>query len=288
MSETKNERQPWQHTLTDGLLSVAGIICLVCGVVATMMGNAVRSPVFLGAGLVLMFAGTFDRFESFKGLGIDVKARILDHKIEQADDALQRLRELAELSCEAVMTLSAYAGRWNHHQTQSSGYTLATRVTAMLSGLGSDTQTIRHALKPYAEIACWDAASPLVTQLKQLLDNRLNNLNGWLGFAVNGPNAQDPAVAVGVADMDAERTKVIAFITHFNNSLPIPLASFPDTFLQLFDDAPLEATAELDVLRRKALSLKEGMQSLSSTSTVGDPDSWFKAVAAAEAELPAA
>jgi len=50
MSETKNERQPWQHTLTDGLLSVAGIICLVCGVVATVMGNFCQKPSLSGSG----------------------------------------------------------------------------------------------------------------------------------------------------------------------------------------------------------------------------------------------
>jgi hypothetical protein len=229
-----------------------------------------------------MFAGTFDRFESIKGLGIEAKARNLDRKIEEADEALQRLRELAELTCETVVTLSAYSGRINFNQTQLSGHILATQVSDMLSRLGSDQQTIQNALRPYAKIACWDAAAPLVKRLQELVDSRLDEVNGWLSYLVNGGDGQNPKVA----ELNSERTKIIAFKTSLEQSLPLPLTAFPREFIELFNDAPLVESAELEALRKKSLGLREGMESLSTKCHISDAEAWFEAVDYAASQDP--
>jgi hypothetical protein len=46
MLEIKNKRQRWQYILTDVLLSSAGIVCLMNGVIATLKGDIVKSPIF--------------------------------------------------------------------------------------------------------------------------------------------------------------------------------------------------------------------------------------------------
>jgi hypothetical protein len=88
------------YGFTNWSLFVAGMVNLGVGTWSAANGNAAIAATSLTAGLVLLFAATIDRFESLKGLGIEAKTRKLDEKIEQADEALRRLRELTELTAQ--------------------------------------------------------------------------------------------------------------------------------------------------------------------------------------------
>ncbi|MDF3823082.1 hypothetical protein P3G55_24535 [Leptospira sp. 96542] len=77
-------------------LALAGIVCLVVGVLSLWEGkDLVRAATGLGGGLLLLFAASIERFEVLKGLGIEARTRQLDAAIDQATATLEQLRELA-------------------------------------------------------------------------------------------------------------------------------------------------------------------------------------------------
>src|SRR6266480_7887150 len=86
------------YGLTNWGLLIAGLVNLGVGTLSALRGNVGIAATSLTAGLVLLFAATIDRFELLKGLGIEARTRKLDERIERADEALRRLRELAELT----------------------------------------------------------------------------------------------------------------------------------------------------------------------------------------------
>lgn len=80
-----------------------------------------------------MFAATIDRFESLEGLGVEAKTRQLDRKIEQADEALRRLEELAELTGAALVDPSSKMGRWDSAPSPRAAYALVQKVRSKKS-----------------------------------------------------------------------------------------------------------------------------------------------------------
>ena len=117
---------PWHKLLLYGLtnwgLFCAGGVNLAVGTWSAFNGQTAIAATSLTAGLVLLFAATIDRFESLKGLGIEAKTRQLDQKIEQADDALERLKELAELTGATFVDLSSKMGRWDSAPSSREAY----------------------------------------------------------------------------------------------------------------------------------------------------------------------
>lgn len=108
---------PWYRQLLYGLtnwsLFAAGVVNLAVGTWHVAHSNTSIAATSLAAGLALLFAATIDRFESIKGLGIEAKTRKLDEKIEQADEALRKLRQLAEITGETLVDLHSKMGRWD-------------------------------------------------------------------------------------------------------------------------------------------------------------------------------
>lgn len=77
-------------------LAVAGVLCLVRGVLSLWEGsNAGQAVTGLAGGLLLLFSASIERFKVLKGLGIEARTRKLDAAIDQATATLEQLRELA-------------------------------------------------------------------------------------------------------------------------------------------------------------------------------------------------
>lgn len=138
---------------------VCGVVNLVAGTYFGVAGNAIPAATCLSAGLVLLFAGTIDRFESLKGLGLEAKTRALDQTIAKAEVSLANLREVAELTGSALIGLTSATGRIGTAPTVASAYATSRRIKALLQKFGSSDAVIREALQPWADISAFDAAN---------------------------------------------------------------------------------------------------------------------------------
>lgn len=140
------------HEFTNWILFVAGIVNLGVGTWFAAQGDAAIAATSLTAGLVLLFAATIDRFESLKGLGIEAKTRKLNEKIEQADEALHRLRQLAELTSIELVDINSKMGRWDSAPSPRESLALVERVSSTLQALGSEPTAIATALQPWTNL----------------------------------------------------------------------------------------------------------------------------------------
>lgn len=162
------------YGFTNWALFLAGLANLVIGTRAAFGENTALAATSLTAALVLLFAATIDRFESLKGLGIEAKTRQLDQKIIQADEALQRLREITELTGAAFIDLKSKMGRFDSAPPPRDNIAFASRIRKIMKDVGSNEDAIAKALRPWAKTLCFDMAYAQTRGLDKLLHARCN------------------------------------------------------------------------------------------------------------------
>ena len=274
MSNKTNLDLPWPARLlygsTNAALFLAGLANLVVGTWAAFNESAAVAATSLTAGLVLLFASTIDRFESLKGLGIEAKTRQLDLKIELAEDALKRIRELTELSGTALIELRSQMGRWGSTPGVQEAQEFVDRVKRIMASAGSDEKTIAAALEPWGRMLCLDVAHAMIGPLRESIMARVPIEQLKLS------NIQPS----GEGNPDWVRcNEAMAHINDFLNRRlrdvhTLKLDDYPEKFIALFDEAPLLDTATRQPLRDNAARFMPGMRSLRDSRTLVDVDLW--------------
>jgi hypothetical protein len=232
----------------------------------------------LTAGLVLLFAATIDRFESLKGLGVEAKTRQLDRKIEQADEALKRLREVAELTSETVIDLNNKIGRWDSAPTAGESYRLAQKTRSILTALGSDPATIRKILEPWAQTMSRDLTYALTQPLRQAMANEITRLQAERSSIPQPWNPQDPNLLRLNVAIDAAQSYVS---NQLGKLWEWPLDAYPERLLAIFDDAPLPQSEAIRGARLRAEAFSAGMRTIRETFEIPNPEPWFVEIDAA-------
>jgi hypothetical protein len=253
MAISQNSTLTWHRRLlydaTNWALFFGGVVSLGFATWYGTAGRAGTAATLAGMALAFLLAATIDRFESLKGLGIEAKTRKLDQKIEQADEALSRLREVAELSSSALIDLNCKVGRWDSAPPPRESYELAQKVRRVLTALGASPARVRGILEPWARIMCNDLASALTRPLRE--------------------------ATAQVEQTDDLRT----YRARLGAIWQIPLHDYPDQLLKLINDAPLADAGLLTSARRTAESFARDMVALRETLEIPDhPERWFEAI----------
>lgn len=276
MADLTNTAAPLHRRLLYGLtnwsLSVAGMVNLGVGTWSAGQGDAAIAATSLTAGLVLLFAATIDRFESLKGLGIEAKTRKLDEKIEQADEALRRLRQLAELTGAALVDMNSKMGRWDSAPSPREALALAERVRSIMQALGSEPPAIATALRPWARILCHDLAAAFTAPLHKSITDKIQELEK-LRQAI--PTPVDPnnpelhrltgEVNVGHAYIAERLRKIHQF----------DLDDYPERFLALFENVPYLTQGELLPFRERAARFATDMTALKRSMSLPNAETWM-------------
>lgn len=261
------------YGLANWTLLLAGLSNLGVGTWAALNGDAAVAATSLTAGLVLLFAATIDRFESLKGLGIEAKTKQLDQKIDQADDALLRLREMNELTGSALIDLNSKMGRWDSAPSPRESIAFASHVRQNMKDMGSDESIIAKALRPWAKTLCMDMARAQTQGLQQLLTECSSNLEAERGKIKTPIQADDPTYAA--------LNEQIRSISEYNSSRlrnihRLELEDFPDKFMELFDDVPQLDVHQVNKLRTAAARFSPGMLALKQGQILPDPEFWIE------------
>lgn len=275
--ENKSDPIPVSRQILYGVanwaLLAAGLANLVAGTWAAFNDSAAVAATSLTAGLVLLFAATIDRFESLKGLGIEAKTRQLDQKIGQANDALQRLREMTEITGSALVDLNSKIGRWSSAPGPRESIELAERVRQIMKSLGSDESVVAAALRPWAQTLCLDMARVQTEELQKKLQVRKQELEAEREKIPKPIKADDPIFSAlctqinSIGDFQSAR---------LSNLHLIELENFPERFMEIFDNVPQIDSVEVQTIRSAAEKFASGMRSLKQTRTLPDSELWIE------------
>ncbi len=251
---------------------LAGLVNLSVGTWAAIQGNAVVSAASLTAGLVLLFAATIDRFESLKGLGVEAKTRLLDKKISQADDALQRLREVTELTGTVLIDFNSKIGRIGLAPSARESIDLASHVRKLMEDIGSDKAVIDQAMRPWARMLCFDMSKALTQELSALLHEQRIDLKVKLQQAKKSPIDESK-----YAELNEKHRRVTEFEDFRLRKLHLlQLEDYPEELLKIFDDAPLIDEQALISMHAAATKFIPGMQELKTRQRISNAEAWIE------------
>lgn len=168
------------HSAVNILLAIAGVLVLGKGVWLVLCGSADDALKLLGAGLVLLFAATIDRFKLLKALGMEAETRDLVEKIDHAEELLSQIRELAEISLSSLVIQYAKAGRWNSATSTDEGTSAMRKIVAHLRKLGLPEERIKRVVDPWLNAMLFDWAGKVLEPfLKQTNQEGIANGFDW-------------------------------------------------------------------------------------------------------------
>jgi len=166
-----------QVVLVDIALTAIGLVALAVGTYHLFGGSPATAATALGSGLVLVLAGSLHRFESLKGLGVEVKLRKLDDTINKAQTALEQMRSLTELVGANLIKMSASIGRLGSAPSVSDAYDLSRQVKRSLQSVDSPPAAVRSALEPWARITAFDMLREKLDPLRKELAAEADRLS---------------------------------------------------------------------------------------------------------------
>ena len=261
-----------QHGLhikvADWALLGSGICLMSVGIIflALEKGGAIPAT----AGLACMLAATMDRFKSFKWGGIEVLTRELEEKIEQADVVLEKLRNVAEISGSALISLHAQAGRHVGQPTATSptvhqGFALADRVRESLTALGSEPSTIRDVLMPWAQMTGSDICFALSRSLDRAVAERM--------FEENEARQRTEGVERG--RLDERWVQGDRFRSRLDSTRTVRLAAMPEAFMDLFEQTPLLEAQQVQAFLEEASRWIPVLVALRDRQSIDDAAVWI-------------
>jgi hypothetical protein len=268
------------YGLTNWGLFVAGMVNLGVGTFSAVRGQATIAATSLTAGLVLLFAATIDRFESVKGLGIEAKTRRLDEKIQQADTAIQRLRELAELTGSSLIELNSKIGRWDSAPGPRESYALARQVRSIMDTLGSTVPAIAATLRPWATVLCRDLGATLTKPMQKAMTVEVQNLLRRRASIPQPLHPKNPEFLRLNAEVDSANH----YISRMQKIYQFELEDFPERLVALFDNVPLLDAQEVRSIQDKTLTFASDMKILRQSLTLSNAEAWFSELEKARTE----
>lgn len=271
MSDHNHEPSFCQKILygtTNLFLFLAGSANLLAGTIAAFNSSPTIAATSLTAALVLLFAATIDRFESLKGLGVEARTKQLDQKISQAKEAMEKLREMTELTGANLVGLKCGVGRFDTAPGPKELIEFADKIRIMMKSLGSSEKTINEALAPWAFTMCFDMAYLKITPLQDELRNREKAIRAQL---------QTTAVQLNQATSD-QLNQQLNDIGHFHNKVSnlhtLKIHDFPEKFIAYFENVPVLTTAEVQPFKDSAIDISLDMSSLKTNRVLINPDKW--------------
>lgn len=273
MAESASQKTHWGHFIVNGLLGLAGALCLAGGAVAFLDREIPAATLGFAAGLLMLLAATVDRFESVKGLGIEAKTRQLDRKLEEADKQLTQLRTLAELSGATLLLLASKAGRFDGAPTPREAVDLASRVRGILASVDASPATISSALKPFVRMMCIDISHALVGSAHVALTEAIGAARTRaVQLQAAGRNDDAQALLSSADQAEAWQTAGRQIMEH---SGPRRLE---ELLRERFAALPLLAADVAAQLRNDAFSVADDLPALAETQTLRDPELWIRLI----------
>lgn len=145
----------WLTALASGATALVGLLVLAKAVLEMHADHTTDALAYLAAGVVALLAATIERFESFKGLGVEAKIK-LDSTIERAEVTLVQMRGVVEALGTEVVRLTSATGRYDSAPTMQEAYETSRSIATALRAVGSGEDVVHRALRPWARVSAFD------------------------------------------------------------------------------------------------------------------------------------
>ncbi|WP_375577521.1 hypothetical protein, partial [Paracidovorax oryzae] len=168
-----------QWCCTSGLrppFFISGSICVFFGVFPLFKGNE-SSLGAIGAGFALLIASMFRSFESFKFWGIEAKIRELKKVVGDAEDATLQLKDVAELTYEAIIRFNCSFGRYVRPMDMIELARVSENARATLAKLGTSESDIEKMLRPWVRTAALVAHKNVREALGEIIERHRIDLS---------------------------------------------------------------------------------------------------------------
>lgn len=263
-----------QFAFVDVVLTILGLAVLGLGVWAIWKENLPVAGTAIGAGVVLLFAATIERFESLKGLGMEAKTRELKKSIDQAEVLTEQLKELVDLVATNLVLLSSSSGRWTDAPPIMEAYQLSRRVRRMLEKVNSEETAIREALMPWAKTVAFDAVGAISKEVQLEARKSLNALR----LKLTEPSKDNTEIRTRIAAIEAFFERRPQGVDKWS------LSEIIEEVGKLPEIGPELPDARRTELRSKAAAIQEQLRYLAEHMDFKDPDFWVRFKRAHEIE----
>jgi hypothetical protein len=268
--------------LVNGALGVMGAINLIAGTAYMVFGHVAAGGAGIAAGLVLLLASSLERFEVLKGLGMEAKMRDLQDTISRADAVLARIKQLAEVTCRALVHLHTTVGRRDSAPSPREVHRLAKEVKEILQTVDAGPAVIREALNPWIREAATGAAMQVLYAHSQRLCSLSEELNKQLSLHPNPVETDDDYVRLRQRSNDLRM-----YVSFLSNRQPAeqrfgfgPLVSAQQTAVRLrkttADGPDFVPPETLAPFRRDADFWADAIESLDRELAYRDEAMWFE------------
>lgn len=254
------------------VLALAGISCLAIGVLSLWIGNMPAAGIGLAAGLVLLLAASVEQFEVLKGLGVEARTRKLDEAIDQANATIEQLRELAEMSCVALVSLNARTGRWDSAPPIQETYATAQRVRRHLESLGSGPEVVRDALAPWVKVTTTDLVRKLILEIHRPLLLAQEQLNQKLQSYPQPINSGDVCYQALLDERNKYGTFLGRYVGEVNDWQS---GTHAERLRSVVREMPLQDEADRLRLQNIIAPWLPRLDHLARTNDLLDKDDWF-------------
>lgn len=174
----KSDLAGWRKCVTTGhsllvamVFTLSGVACVGFGSWVLLVERNFELGIgSLGGGVALLFASMIGRFESVKVWGVEAKMRQLNETVDKAEDALEQLRKLTELTSLGMVRLYSGLGRYAEAPNMVELSQLTSSVKSVLFQIGSSEDVIHRALEPWVRICALVAHKNVREELHALLE----------------------------------------------------------------------------------------------------------------------
>ncbi len=146
------------------------LVLLVAGTVLSLKNQSGSATATYGAAFLCLVFSSLEKFEWFEVFGIKAK---LDKKIQEADDAIKKLKEIAIPFAELLLTQTARSGRIGTIIKRRERYRLVKDIEKPLLGLGVTREELEKIKSDWYRFDLFDLCVPIWDNLKKSLDAKL-------------------------------------------------------------------------------------------------------------------
>lgn len=270
MIREANLRSALIHVVNIAFL-LAGLANIAAGVVAAWNAQAATAATFFGISLVLLLAATIDRFETLKGLGVEAKTRQLERKIDEADEVLQKVRQLAELTCASLVALYSKVGRISSAPHPRELYQTLQKVKGNLTDMGADKVDVVLAIRPGIQVLLFELARSLIKPTQDEVDALLKVQSARRGsdFHNRDPNDPERMQIQQVLDLGQQWVLGMREIHRW------AVDDYPGVLVSAIKDAPLISTELRDSQLARIEALRSDIERLKASGELLRVDAWF-------------
>ncbi|GAB2314105.1 hypothetical protein SGMN_14200 [Stenotrophomonas geniculata] len=269
-SQTPTMEKPnnWFYVVVNALLFVAGVAALVAGGYCTFHLQAAAATAFFGAGLVLLFASTIDRFETLKGFGIEAKQRELTRTLSEVNAVLDEVQQLNFFTAKSLAALYAKTGRAAGAPSAEEIYSVVAAFRTSLKRGKATDEMLREALSPCVEVMLFDLNHAIIRPVISALAVKVAELWGEMQLADTADMSTRSESQKAYGAMAKVQNDILDF-RDFSESM------YPGGLITLLRSHPANLVPEAETAAKALASFSGDIQSLQRKGLIDDPAAWF-------------